>query len=39
MGLEQIIMPQLGESVTEGTIINWLIKEGSTVKNMNQLQK
>lgn len=32
MGLEQIIMPQLGESVTEGTIINWLIKEGSTVK-------
>ena len=26
-----IIMPQLGESIAEATIVNWLVKEGDTV--------
>ena len=27
-----IIMPQLGESIAEATIVNWLVKEGSMVE-------
>ncbi|MEW9669646.1 dihydrolipoamide acetyltransferase family protein [Ammoniphilus sp. 3BR4] len=29
---EQVLMPQLGESVTEGTISKWLVKVGDKVK-------
>src|ERR1700694_5465717 len=32
MGLAQIKMPQLGESVTEGTVDKWLKSEGDFVK-------
>jgi 2-oxoisovalerate dehydrogenase E2 component (dihydrolipoyl transacylase) len=32
MGLSQIKMPQLGESVTEGTVDKWLKNEGDFVK-------
>src|SRR5947207_12546634 len=32
MGLAQIMMPQLGESVTEGTCDHWLKNEGDFVK-------
>jgi 2-oxoisovalerate dehydrogenase E2 component (dihydrolipoyl transacylase) len=32
MGLAQIKMPQLGESVTEGTVDHWLKSEGDFVK-------
>lgn len=32
MGVAQIKMPQLGESVTEGTVDKWLKKEGDHVK-------
>jgi 2-oxoisovalerate dehydrogenase E2 component (dihydrolipoyl transacylase) len=32
MGLAQIKMPQLGESVTEGTVEKWLKSEGDLVK-------
>ena len=32
MGLAQIKMPQLGESVTEGTVDKWLKHEGDLVK-------
>src|SRR2546423_1777108 len=32
MGTAQIKMPQLGESVTEGTVDRWLKKEGDYVK-------
>src|SRR3981189_2098481 len=32
MGLPQIKMPQLGESVTEGTVDKWLKHEGDFVK-------
>ena len=32
MGLAQIKMPQLGESVTEGTVEKWLKSEGDMVK-------
>ncbi len=27
----EVVMPQMGESVIEGTIINWLVKEGDEV--------
>ena len=26
----ELKMPKMGESVTEGTIINWLVKEGDS---------
>src|SRR6202045_1133293 len=32
MGVSQIKMPQLGESVTEGTVDKWLKNEGDFVK-------
>src|SRR3954463_7254337 len=32
MGVSQIKMPQLGESVTEGTVDKWLKQEGDFVK-------
>ena len=28
--MQELIMPKMGESVTEGTIINWLVKEGES---------
>ena len=31
MTIEQMKMPQLGESVTEGTISKWLVKPGDYV--------
>lgn len=31
MAIEKITMPQLGESVTEGTINTWIVKEGDRV--------
>ncbi len=27
-----IIMPQMGESVAEGTILHWLVKEGDRIQ-------
>src|SRR5690554_5254773 len=33
----EITMPQLGESVTEGTITKWLVKPGDTVKKYDPL--
>ncbi len=33
----QVIMPQLGESVEEGTIIKWLLAEGETIKEFEPL--
>ncbi|MFE1243998.1 dihydrolipoamide acetyltransferase family protein [Fictibacillus sp. NPDC058756] len=37
MATEQITMPQLGESVTEGTISKWLVQPGDTVKKYDPL--
>ncbi|MFC7060563.1 dihydrolipoamide acetyltransferase family protein [Halobacillus seohaensis] len=37
MGLEKINMPQLGESVTEGTISSWLIQPGDTVNKYDPI--
>lgn len=37
MAIEQIKMPQLGESVTEGTISNWLISVGDHVNKYDPL--
>ena len=30
-----IVMPQLGESIAEGTIVKWLVRLGDTCKKMN----
>lgn len=32
MAVENITMPQLGESVTEGTISKWLVNVGASRK-------
>jgi len=37
MSVQNITMPQLGESVTEGTIEKWLVKPGDTVKKYDSL--
>ncbi len=37
MAIEQIKMPQLGESVTEGTISNWLVSIGDKVNKYEPL--
>ncbi|MER2000518.1 MAG: dihydrolipoamide acetyltransferase family protein, partial [Lysinibacillus sp.] len=37
MVIEKITMPQLGESVTEGTLERWLVKPGDTVQKYNPL--
>src|SRR6195256_6474339 len=39
MGLAQIKMPQLGESVTEGTVDKWLKREGDLVKRDEPIVK
>jgi 2-oxoglutarate dehydrogenase E2 component (dihydrolipoamide succinyltransferase) len=33
----QVIMPQLGESVVEGTVTHWMKQEGETVQEMEAL--
>ncbi|PBB05056.1 dihydrolipoamide acetyltransferase family protein [Salimicrobium humidisoli] len=37
MAIEKINMPQLGESVTEGTISTWLVKPGDTVEKYDPI--
>jgi len=37
VGQEQIRMPQLGESVTEGTITTWLVNAGDKVKKYDPI--
>lgn len=37
MAIEKITMPQLGESVTEGTLERWLVKPGDTVQKYDPL--
>lgn len=37
MAIEKIIMPQLGESITEGTISKWLISVGDQVNKYDPL--
>ncbi|WP_332645245.1 dihydrolipoamide acetyltransferase family protein [Lysinibacillus sp. 54212] len=37
MPIQNITMPQLGESVTEGTIERWLVKPGDVVKKYDPL--
>mgnify|MGYP002738318848 CR=1 FL=1 len=32
MGIKHIVMPDLGESVTEATVTQWLTKPGDFVK-------
>jgi 2-oxoglutarate dehydrogenase E2 component (dihydrolipoamide succinyltransferase) len=36
---EKVIMPQLGESVVEGTLIKWLVKEGEHVEEFDSLME
>ena len=33
----QLLMPQLGESVVEGTISKWLVREGDTIAREQSL--
>ncbi|RKI97956.1 2-oxo acid dehydrogenase subunit E2, partial [Butyricicoccus sp. 1XD8-22] len=37
MTIENILMPQLGESVTEGTIEKWLVKPGDLVNKYDPI--
>ncbi len=37
MGLEKINMPQLGESVTEGTISTWLVQPGDKINKYDPI--
>lgn len=37
MAIEKITMPQLGESVTEGTVSQWLVSEGEEVTKYDPL--
>ncbi|WP_301108288.1 dihydrolipoamide acetyltransferase family protein [Sporosarcina sp.] len=37
MAIQKITMPQLGESVTEGTIEKWLVQPGDTVRKYDAL--
>ncbi|GGE54033.1 dihydrolipoamide acetyltransferase family protein [Priestia taiwanensis] len=37
MALENIVMPQLGESVTEGTITKWFISVGDTINKYDPI--
>lgn len=37
MSYEKIVMPKLGESVTEGTITSWLVKVGETVNKYDPI--
>lgn len=37
MATEKLTMPQLGESVTEGTITTWLVKEGDYVNKYDPI--
>ncbi|MEI3596764.1 MULTISPECIES: dihydrolipoamide acetyltransferase family protein [unclassified Oceanobacillus] len=37
MGLEKITMPQLGESVTEGTITTWLVQPGDKINKYDPI--
>ena len=39
MAIEKIKMPQLGESVTEGTIEKWLVKPGDHVNKYDPLSR
>lgn len=37
MSMHRITMPQLGESVTEGTVSNWLVKEGDYIEKYDAI--
>ncbi len=37
MSIKEILMPKLGESVTEGTITSWLVKEGDRVNKYDPI--
>ncbi|MGV3278429.1 dihydrolipoamide acetyltransferase family protein [Rickettsiales bacterium LUAb2] len=37
MSLEKVLMPKLGESVTEGTVTKWLVKVGDKVEQFDTL--
>ena len=37
MAVAEILMPQMGESVMEGTVIKWLVKPGDTVEDEDSI--
>jgi 2-oxoglutarate dehydrogenase E2 component (dihydrolipoamide succinyltransferase) len=36
---EKVIMPQLGESVVEGTLVKWLVKEGDKIEEFDSIME
>lgn len=39
MAIKEILMPHLGESVTEASVIQWLVQPGDTVKRYAPLME
>lgn len=39
MAIKEVLMPHLGESVTEATVIAWLVQPGETVKRYSPLME
>ncbi len=37
--LTKVVMPKLGESVVEGTVVKWLFKEGDQVEEFESLME
>lgn len=37
MSIKEIVMPKLGESVTEGTITSWLVKNGDVIQKYDPI--
>ena len=36
---KELFVPQLGQTVEEVTIVNWLVEDGSTVKREQKVEK
>ena len=39
MAIKEVLMPNLGESVTEASVTNWLVKHGDKVKRYDPLME
>src|SRR5699024_6021747 len=37
LSIKEIVMPKLGESVTEGTITSWLVKNGDVIQKYDPI--
>lgn len=39
MAIKEVLLPHLGESVTEASVVGWLVQPGDKVKDTNHLWK